>query len=111
MMLDHGMLHGMQPPVAAAQPFDCDQHLAIQCGQKLYSGVDRFEFNSLVAAIDLENDDGTRSAIAIRAAFFCTGHAHIFNQELQHCARRVEDLGLYNLTIENESNSRSTHRI
>jgi hypothetical protein len=109
MMLDQRLLHGMQPAFIAAQPFDRDQFLAIERRQKLYARIDCHEFYALVAAIDLDNDNSTRAAIAFGAALFRTGHAHVFAQELQHRARRVDDLGLYDLTIENESDGRSRH--
>ena len=79
----------MQPSIFAAQSFNRDQLLAIECRQELYAGIDRLDLNTLATAVALYNDDRARTAIPLGTAFLGSRHPQIFTQELQDRARRV----------------------
>ena len=82
-MINHRLLHRMQVVAVFRQRFNRYQFLAIECRQKLNTGIDRPQGNVIAVAIQFRQDDGTRTAIAFGTAFLGSGSVEVFTKKLQ----------------------------
>ena len=94
----------MQDAVLTGQAFDRNQFFAIQCRQKLNTGIDRTNMNGVTAVIKLGNDDRAGTTVSFGTAFFRSRAAQILAQILQHGPGRIEVTDLDDLAVQHEGN-------
>ena len=100
-MIDHRLLHRVQPAVVRLQRLDREQRLAVECRQELDAGINRPITQALV--IELGNHHGTGAAVALGAAFLAARTQEILAQKLQDAAGRIDVVDLDDFTVEQEA--------
>ncbi len=103
MLLDHRLLHRMQPAIAAAEALDRDEFLAVQRGQELDAGIDGFQSKVVAFTIEFREHDRARTAVALGTTLFRTGPVQVLAKELQHRSRGIDVVKLHDLAIEHEA--------
>ncbi len=102
-LLDHGLLHRVQPGAAPVETLHGNQLLAVQRRQELDAGIHGFERELVASAAKFGEHHGARAAIAFRATLFRSRPTQVLAQELQHRACRVDVVQLHDLTVEHET--------
>src|SRR4029450_5998197 len=77
----HRCLHGMQSAVALTQMLYCEQRLAVEGRHELHTGIDRLHGESIT--LQLAENDGAGTAVALGAAFFRASLPEIFTQKME----------------------------
>jgi hypothetical protein len=102
MAVNQRCLHRVQ--TVPGNTFDGDELLAIKRGQKLNARVDSTCRQPVTRLVDVGDNNGAGTAIALGASFLGARPAKIIAKELQHGPGGADISQFDNFTVENEAN-------
>src|SRR5437867_1871359 len=97
----------MQSTVRLTQVIHCEQRLAVEGRHELQTGVDRLHCESI--AMQLTDNDGAGTAVALGAALFRSGLAEIFAQEIEYHLGRVDIAHGRDLSVQRKMDAVAGH--